>query len=533
MTPPQDHARLMELVGRLREGQLNEANTQELEALLDRDPEALAYYVESIDLYTLLARQQGCMAQKVDSCIQDKRPVTPSARPRKMQLWFWLGCAACIGLAVGLLAGPWLLPDTDPPHRTDSDPTPGSIIAAGQEIATLSAASECQWASNQRPRYEGQRLGNESLHLLQGIATLRFDSHVRLILEGPARLDLLAVDQALLHAGKAVFSNVEDLDRFTLQTPFSQILDKGTEYAVSVNPSSQIVEVHVFDGRVLCKRTDANASHVKLDAGQARRFGVSHHDETIPLAPSRFIRTPMVGTAPRHTPQVIEWFAYHDGRLAGQNGGRGWAGPWVLPNKAQERPKTMQPHAQLNWPGHRTRPDEGSLLIQNVTALHRPLIRPIRMDQDATTYLSFLVHKKEIPPEERTGGWAFVTLHDPDKDKIAIGPTGRKGGPRVIHNGRITGATMRLQEGSTYLFACKILARRNKPDQVFVRIYHANEDIDAVEPPTWHIRTDPLLSDSVFDELNIYSRDCEPLRLTGIRIGPTWPSVTSEKKQGK
>lgn len=246
---PQEHERLMELIGLLRDGGLDQDLTTELEAILENDPVALAYYVESVDVISMLHRQQGLVLDHDRLDHEDGLTHVVLVQRISFSAMAWL-MAPCASLMVGVFLGSRLLPNNDVIRRDSID---ASLVSGSgtPEIATLISAAGCRRETPLESRYEGQRLTSESLRLVDGVAVVHFDCDVSLTLEGPAQLDLASFDRAILQRGKVVFRGDGDLDQFTLETPFSKIQDEGTEYAVSVDLRGQVEEIHVFDGRVI------------------------------------------------------------------------------------------------------------------------------------------------------------------------------------------------------------------------------------------------------------------------------------------
>jgi len=529
MELPKNHTRLMELIGRLREGAIDEAAERELESLLEGDREAQAYYVESMELHAVLARQQGAIVEMVDDpCrLADDRALSSLSRRSR---WFrasW-ATAVCASLVLGAFLGRWLTSSAEhiaPDYQIARHATDHEL----QEIATLSSSSGCRWDSDTAERHEGQRLTKGTLHLLEGVAVVHFDCDATLTLEGPAYLELADVNRATLRSGKAVFSGAGDLDAFTLETPLSKIQDEGTEYAVSIAPGGNVLEIHVFNGRVRCEPASDPDRPIHLDAGQARRFQGATGSEPIPLAASQFVRTPPVRSPPSNDLLVSESFAYDGERLVGQNGGLGWNGAWRKSKATDhEQADRLCPGEGLPWPGESSGPGDGVLLLSGEVGLERDLRKPIQMDRDAAYYLSFLARTKPDRRVRSRKSWAYVTLVDPGGARISIGPKSARGGPGLYHKGRIARTSRSLRDDATYLFVCKVLARREKPDRIFLRIYGSDELVDSVEPNTWSITTRPVDTDSVFSNLRLNTKNIETIELDSIRIGRTWSSVTSE-----
>lgn len=528
---PKEHQRLMELIGLVRDGGLDDSQTSELETILENDSDALLYYVESIDVTSMLYRQQGITDAGQDK--NESRLVTPeSVRQPERKLWpivYW-SAALCASLAVGVMLGGKLLTGDDP---AGINPSVAIAQVDDGEIATLSFAAGCRWESDDHPRHEGQRLRAETLRLVEGVAVVQFDSDVRLVLEGPSQLEIANVDRAMLRHGKAVFSGEGDLDRFTLETPFSKIQDEGTEFAVSVQRSGEVSEVHVFDGRVTCapsasKTSDANDQLIQIDAGDARRISGTGSIETIQLASNRFVRDPTVRPESADSLLVAESFTYDAESLVGQSGGEGWVQPWTQELQHQTGPAPTMRRESLAWPGKKTA-DGGSLAIDGNAGLSRMFQTPIEMNRDAAYYLSFLVRRDSATETTNTGGWAYFTLRNSEDRacKISIGPITHRGRPRITHDGRVANAVSPLREDVTHLFVCKILARQDKGDLIQVRIYGEHETVDSVEPSTWNVSTRPVHSDSILNTFRVSTKNTALIVLDELRIGKTWASVTS------
>lgn len=532
MTLPKKHVRLMELLELLREGQLTDDHARELESILQSDPAAIEYYVEAIDVFTALGRQLGQSDPR--DVVELACPLDGLAEPksnRRRIAAIVLAPAVCASLVAGLLFGLWFASSGEsvkdaPVEISEPDVT---------DIATLSRTAGCVWAPDEPFRYEGQRLSTGSLNLLKGVATIRFDSDAMLVVEGPAKLDMLAIDSALVRQGKVVFSGIEDIDAFTLRTPFSTIYDEGTEYGVSVDPSGESEEIHVFDGGVLRESALAadvsDPMSVRLAAGEARRFASSGVGEAISLSPSRFIRPDFAASDEPTAPLSVETFDYDKGSLVGQEKGAGFLGPWrIWPGSDWEQNSVVEPDGVIDWPGRAGPAPGGVLRFQGDTKVLRVLKTPVRLDRDGVYYVSFLLRKAPGNDGASKHGWAYVTLHGRGDNKIVIG-LGGNGAPRLSHNTRGVNAAMTIVPEHSYLYVCKLVASRDGADQAFARIYRDDEPVDRIDPIAWNMATPPLASDEVLGDLRFCCRKSQSLLLDEVRVGRTWGSVTGGYSQ--
>ena len=519
MESPASQARLLELIGLLREGHCDAQTMGELETILDGDPEAISYFVQSSELHAALNRRQwGLEDAFVPTVTEVSAPVPPP--PLRRQFHNWLVSGICAGLLLGMIFGGWrsLAPES---ALSESPSVDQVIVEAPQEVATLNFAVNCVW---QNPRYEGQRLETGMLELLQGIAVIRLDSEVSLTIEGPTRLELVSVDRTKLHQGKAVYRAAGSMNGFITETPFYEIVDEGTEYAVSV--SAGTAEVHVYEGQVRCESKDHSQPVIWLATNQARRFQSKGPDQSVPLNRNGFVTDREALLDRADLPEVVESFAYADKVRGEDSGNLGWAGRWTGP--PQRRGQLIKGKS-LAWPSAATAPPgDGSMLITERTLMQRTLRKPIPMDQDGAHYFSFMLRPREDVTGDSMPGWGMVALRSPDSKKIAVGITANKMYPRMLCFGRLLNAPMKLKKDRCYLYVCKILSRREGGDQVFVRVYTANESVDPIETSTWSIATERIHDDSTLNQLSIVAKNYGNIEIDNIRIGETWSSVTSE-----
>ncbi|TWT54933.1 FecR protein [Rubripirellula amarantea] len=522
MNSPEPYGRLNELIGRVCDDEIDPDELRELESILSNEPAALAKYVETVDLHTMLHRQQG--ATELSSPSLMLSPTETSTRFWPADAMAWLATAVCISLIVGTFAGMGLSRSS---YSTRAKLASVTGIKS-HAIATLSSAVNCRWSSRRASHFEGQRLSNDSLDLESGIAVIRFDSDVSLTVEGPARLDLLGVDRAMLHAGKVVFSGMTDLDSFTLETPLSKIQDYGTEYAVVVDSNGHAMEVHVFDGSIECRTKQPGDASTHLEAGQARRILANGDDQIIPLASDRFARKAVQSASQDQSLMYSESFDDQTESLSLNSGEIGWVAPWQDRRLGESTKSgyTLTPNS-MKWNSTIESQSGNRLIISGDVALSRTLSEPIRMDADAAYYVSMLVRQLPFAEPESPRNWTFVTLRDSHGHKIAISPKGMRGPPKVIHNGSTANLSKKLTNDIAYLFVAKILAQQESEDQVFVQIYGPEDSLGTVEPLTWLFSTPPMYDDSRFDEIRIVAKDTTPIEIDSIRIGKTWSSVTA------
>ncbi len=219
-------------------GAIDESRLQELEARLLTDAEARQYFVRYFRLHTDLdlearARQAGERAlQTID---QNERPAELTSRSSRLTRWAVPLAAAILVLALGS----WTMwkalqetPDNNAPR---------------EELAWLVNAQNCQWAENMAPT--GSMQAGKILRLERGLAEVRFQKGARIIMEGPASIEIISANSARLERGKLSAKVPESAKGFQIITPKGKVVDLGTEFAMAVEDDGT-TDVYVFSGKV-------------------------------------------------------------------------------------------------------------------------------------------------------------------------------------------------------------------------------------------------------------------------------------------
>jgi hypothetical protein len=153
-------------------------------------------------------------------------------------------------------------------------PNPGSPPAPSVEfphppydgVALLGLAVDVEWNG---PAYSmGEALPKGLLDIRKGTLRLDFYSGARVVLEGPARLDLLSPDLARLDEGKLTADVPPPAEGFTILNGNLRVVDRGTQFGMSVAGTDNC-SVHVFDGEVELQGELPEATVRKLFEGDA------------------------------------------------------------------------------------------------------------------------------------------------------------------------------------------------------------------------------------------------------------------------
>jgi hypothetical protein len=257
---------LKDLIDDYLAGLLDEAGLGRLEQRLLADPEARRYFVAYCRLHTdlhLEARARHVGARALLALDEPNGEAgaapTPAARhprlrrllaswPAKLAAWAAI-VLMCFGVA-------WSVTSPGMPQQTQSP----------HDVAWLVNAQNCQWEGDAAP-WGGMRAGTV-LRVERGLAELQFASGARVVLEGPAALELRSGNGARLLRGKLTAHVPGPASGFEVLSPQGKLIDLGTEFGVSVDDDGG-TNVRVFAGRV---KASAGGDLVSLTENQAARL---------------------------------------------------------------------------------------------------------------------------------------------------------------------------------------------------------------------------------------------------------------------
>jgi len=140
--------------------------------------------------------------------------------------------------------------------------------------AIISDSFNAQWSDTEKPSAIGSKLsqydGNRWLQ--SGFVKLLFGSGAEVIIESPARFEILSEDELVVLSGKVYSKVPEAASGFMVRTPNSKITDLGTEFGVEVFDRSS--SVHMIKGKalVLPKSSLREQNPIELTAGLAKNI---------------------------------------------------------------------------------------------------------------------------------------------------------------------------------------------------------------------------------------------------------------------
>ena len=411
------------------------------------------------------------------------------------------------------------------------------------DVATLLFADSCHWKSSGPVPLEGQPLSQGELHLLEGLALMRFHGGAIALISGDVRVDLESRGSMRVHHGRLNARAPEEAIGFTVRTPVSDVVDLGTEFAVEVKRSGE-TKLDVLEGEVEFRKPAGQpGTGTLLQGGQAVRLQGKRIDDVQPAkADAKSIEQMLSEANPRVREDlmfVYEGFQYDPGLLALKeaDGGWGWNGPW----KNQHLPKqTADPsdnammrvgfqQLSVPWPIRGGR--AGMLEIgPGRRAFARPLASPISLRRDAVYYVSMMMRESisEDDTENRSlREVASLTLRGSGSywsDRLGFGlSSGSSPHIEITDFSRFVGP--KIGRSQSMIWAAKIVARKHGEDQVFLRIYQEGDSLDIVEPADWSVISQDLQSDALLDRVQILSEGNATRWFDEIRVGTSWRAV--------
>lgn len=174
-----------------------------------------------------------------------------------------------------------------------SRPPGGNLVASVSRMETLDWGSGTPFTTG-KSLVSGTRLRFDS-----GLVELDMAGRGRMIVEGPADLELAEPMRSVLHRGRILMRVTEAGHGYRLETSKGSVVDLGTEFGVSVD-ERQGVETHVLDGevealpdgggKVLLRKNDA----LRFDGGNSERIAADGGTFYTALPPVRTKTTRVV-----------------------------------------------------------------------------------------------------------------------------------------------------------------------------------------------------------------------------------------------
>lgn len=273
-----------ELLARLFDGELNDDDRAMLAAYVAESPAAMEEYLDTVATHAALRQEFDAAPSVLDLSSSPQR--AELAPPFWIRMWSSYGqptvaffskptplslttSAVIVTLvitALAIVAAPRFRGLTQVPAKRQARPKV-------EWVASLSYDQGAVWAEGQRTVVTGAHLARgETMRLESGLAEIRFESGARLLMAGPATLQLDSDNSVRLEVGKMSATVDEKSQGFAVDTSAGRVVDLGTRFGVSAEEAGR-VQVFVDQGQVEVTPAGDEPKPVLLSAGQSWQSG--------------------------------------------------------------------------------------------------------------------------------------------------------------------------------------------------------------------------------------------------------------------
>ena len=239
-------------------GSASEEQARALNALLRSDPAARDEYILRVELHARLASEPDLFVaapQETSVDLPNVIPLSSAQLPRRRALGWVAALAACLALLAGGWWG-WRVSQRDERKGATSN-----------AVAMLSSAVDAQWSSPEEAPRLGAPIEPRWLRLKSGLAQVVFYSGARVVIEGPAELQIISPREASCRMGRLTSEVPPQARGFQIRTPQMKVTDLGTVFGLDVKARDGVARLQGQRG--ICR------SHRQLETESSRRLGSS------------------------------------------------------------------------------------------------------------------------------------------------------------------------------------------------------------------------------------------------------------------
>lgn len=240
-----DRNELLRLIAEVEAGSIDCPDRERLNEVLKASSAARVFYREHMELHARLILDYR--DRQATEFMPGNAP--PQKRTPLWGRWIAIASAAAAIVLAAILAWP----------RDGSPET--------ESFAMLETSKAARWEASGLPTTDGSRLGAGELRLAEGLATLRFDSGAKVVIEGPADIRLEDSMQMHLAEGKAFAEIPESAKGFRIVTPIGSVVDHGTRFSVVVDGVTGGTYTKVYEGSVRVEHARSGEG-VNLETGE-------------------------------------------------------------------------------------------------------------------------------------------------------------------------------------------------------------------------------------------------------------------------
>ena len=235
-----------EAVAAVCHGLVSDEQVRALNGLLRHDTAARDEYLFRVELHSRLASEPDLfpLANGDSSALKESDRIIPlpeirpglSHKHRRNVLTWGLAVAASLAL---LAVGAWSFRQLGPREQTP---------ATSKAVAMLDRTADAQWKQGDVIPKLTAPLDPGRLRLQSGLAQIIFYSGARVVIEGPAEVELISRNEAFCRRGRVVAEVPPQARGFRITTPHGILTDLGSSFGVDVEENRS--EFHVLEGNV-------------------------------------------------------------------------------------------------------------------------------------------------------------------------------------------------------------------------------------------------------------------------------------------
>ena len=270
-----DSAELLLLFAELLDGSITSERHERLESLLRQYPQARHQWFLFCDVESGLKDWAVTEDEKRSNNVPSPFKTRVHSQPLNKSV---VTVAATLLIAITLVF--WFNRPLTPP--ADNELSQEEVLVS--DVAVLTHVVDAEWKDNAEGLSAGSTLAPSMLRLESGALLIEFFSGATVVLEGPAKFEILSKNKGHLLSGKVNVHVPLQAQGFTIKTPAGDIIDHGTDFGVRM-AAETLHDLHVFSGRVEFK---SESKSLDVKTGQAIRLG-SESQEVFAADPTVFL----------------------------------------------------------------------------------------------------------------------------------------------------------------------------------------------------------------------------------------------------
>jgi hypothetical protein len=191
----------------------------------------------------------------------------------------------------------WRMPAQPPTAPAPAGVEPAGVLAREPRIgglAILTRGVDVLWEPGGATPGVDSVLSPGVLRFRSGVVQIEFHSGATVIVEGPAEIELKAIDRIACRYGKLRALVPPSAHGFRVDSASVALVDLGTEFGMRVAPDRR-AEVHVFNGKVELQKADPRFGQVgRWELAEGHGLRIDHDGDITPLSadPAAFLAPP-------------------------------------------------------------------------------------------------------------------------------------------------------------------------------------------------------------------------------------------------